>query len=1177
MATPEMPQGDPPADTPLPPETAAPPTTPETAIQADTPPPGAADAAETPAAERPRRARAPLTAAAFAVRARRLDWVLVGLVLVLAFFLGSFAVANTDYWLHLATGRLIAHGEYTFGTDPFAVATDGVYWVNHAWLFDLVLYAVHSMAGVPGTVVFKALLIVALAAVLLAIRRPEQGLWLPVVCTVLALLALSPRLPLSPIVVSFLFLGLTVYLLHRATGADAPVALAGLSFSPLWLLPPLFALWANLDSWFVLGPLTVALFLLGVGVQRALAGRPAEHEKGQADAGRLALVLGVGLAACLANPHLQRVFTLPWDLAMLEVAGPDVLPDRMVGGALALQRLRPYLKEQIPAAKDSPLAQGYWTSSARGGNVAGLAYFPLFFLGLFSFALRASPVRSEETGPVRRFPAGLCAVWLVLALLSAWNVRLVPFFAVVGGPALALNLQDLFGRSRARAGEGLTARTQGWLLGGRALTALGCVLLLALAWPGWLHAAPDNPRRSHRVGWDAEVDPGLVELGRRVSELRAAGKLHNGFNVTLESGNYLPWFAAPGMRTFFDTRFDLFPHTADTYGQVRQALAEEADRLRGRVPRPKTMETIHRAFRDHGIDYLVFTGMDRDAGAGVIALRLLLESGQFVPLLFDGRNALFGWRDPLRSGADPFAGVAVDFYRQAFGPVPADHQAPAQGPAPPEGPPTLLTRYATGPASAPSTFSARLNLDCFLLLGQAWRGPYARLVQGTAWVAPLAAAPADPLPMLRGLVPLAVPHQQYYLMTGTATDLGPPPFPVLAVRNARRAVAEAPDNADAWRALADGYAILGRDLEQHWTPQRAAGSHHQLLTRQTLRHVQRVAALRTALRLQPDNAELHDQLARLFLEMNYLDAARYHLEKVLEHRDSLIRRGNPKAEAERVKRIEREAKAVADEVKRRSDEYELQAAGQRSPMNRMALALLAPTRVRNAKGAEAKVERGLALQALDGLREAWERIGSLDAKEQAGAIDWRVRLLLMLGETKELHENFGPDVKKVLGPAHELLVAVALGNYADADRVLGQLEEEIEKVLPASKASGLIAAWERKMARERQVIVASFLPWVPVVPALQPLPLPSTHHLAPFALTVQMPPEVREALGVLGQRAEWRSFRGLLALERGKTRQAVAYLRGAQELVRGRSDYPNRPVAVRYLTLLERQQGAASR
>src|SRR5205823_14073428 len=62
--------------------------------------------------------------------------VLTGLLLLFAFFVSSTAVRNSDFWRRLATGRLLAQGEYRFGVDPFTYTSAGEYWVNHAWLFD---------------------------------------------------------------------------------------------------------------------------------------------------------------------------------------------------------------------------------------------------------------------------------------------------------------------------------------------------------------------------------------------------------------------------------------------------------------------------------------------------------------------------------------------------------------------------------------------------------------------------------------------------------------------------------------------------------------------------------------------------------------------------------------------------------------------------------------------------------------------------------------------------------------------------------------------------------------------------------------------------------------------------------------------------------------------------------
>src|SRR5262245_57122103 len=91
----------------------------------------------------------PLTAADLARYLRRLDIVMIPLVLALAFLVASFAIdlaRNSDLLMHLATGRWLADsfgkGEFgdLLGKEPFAHTTAGVYWVSHSWLFDLLDY-----------------------------------------------------------------------------------------------------------------------------------------------------------------------------------------------------------------------------------------------------------------------------------------------------------------------------------------------------------------------------------------------------------------------------------------------------------------------------------------------------------------------------------------------------------------------------------------------------------------------------------------------------------------------------------------------------------------------------------------------------------------------------------------------------------------------------------------------------------------------------------------------------------------------------------------------------------------------------------------------------------------------------------------------------------------------------
>src|SRR6516165_3428002 len=158
-----------------------------------------------------------------------IDRALRAVVILLAFLLASFVARNSDYWLHLAAGRFLVDGQYSFGVDPFAYTTEHSYWVNHSWLFDLVLYGVTMLTSGPTgaggivAVVLKALAMAGLAALLLAIRRPGQSYFASAVCVGLAMLVMAPAMTLQPICVSLFCLGLTLYFLAK-DGKPEPVA-----------------------------------------------------------------------------------------------------------------------------------------------------------------------------------------------------------------------------------------------------------------------------------------------------------------------------------------------------------------------------------------------------------------------------------------------------------------------------------------------------------------------------------------------------------------------------------------------------------------------------------------------------------------------------------------------------------------------------------------------------------------------------------------------------------------------------------------------------------------------------------------------------------------------------------------------------------------------------------------
>src|SRR5262245_60307014 len=178
---------------------------------------------------------------------------MAAVAIVLAFLLASFVARNPDLWLHLATGKRLLAGEYRPGTDPFSYAAADRVWVNHSLLYDVGIYLLYRAdSSGAALVAVKALIVAAAFGLLIALRRPGYPLWPWAAIAAVSAIAVAPRVSMTPLVGSIFFLALTLFLLfrlpHRPGSWRFPVAI-GITF---WV-------WANVDQWFFIGPLALAL------------------------------------------------------------------------------------------------------------------------------------------------------------------------------------------------------------------------------------------------------------------------------------------------------------------------------------------------------------------------------------------------------------------------------------------------------------------------------------------------------------------------------------------------------------------------------------------------------------------------------------------------------------------------------------------------------------------------------------------------------------------------------------------------------------------------------------------------------------------------------------------------------------------------------------------------------
>src|SRR5579883_479189 len=753
-------------------------------------------------------------AAPRAATGQRLGLILVALVAALGFVLASFPARNSDVWLHLARGRLLAHGEV-----PSTVAPDLAFdlWGNQTWLYDLLCYSCYTVLGGAGLVAAKALLAAGIAVLLLRQSRATAGWYVPAFCTSLALLTMSRYLALQPVTVSYFFLALTLAALRfpRSSQENAPPLLS-------WPLLLLFLAWANVDRWFLLGLAFVAPVWLGDVLDVAQSpGDSPKRWRGVLLRRSLSFLSLVGI--CLLNPSHVYAFILADELRGLGLSSVQVI---------------------------SPFESDYF--AIVGWNPASLAYFLLLGLSLISFFTTQSQWRWRRFIP-----------WLGLALLSGSQMRAIPFFAIVAGPLLAWNIRDLL--ARLFSGKEGEAEPVELLRFGQVLTVMLVVALLVCAWPGWLQSPPYGSRR-----WGFDLPPSLERVANLVRRWHEEGKLtadSGGLHLSADTVYAFAWFCPSEKRLRLTSE--------DASGDFRQRMHAEGtdhvfvyDKDRDRLLMHLGGLVLVADSEQWPLlcqegDFAVFGWRD-PARAGSAQLfrgwELDLDQLAFHPLeekkapaeAFDPEKAERYWWEEFWKPA-PSRSIDRDeallnlLQAQMLG---DEHIALLRHKS------RWENSQAAGLIAAANTWSSPVAL-CDAHLRLSFFGP--QLPEEGEGSQPIPPSPLDRL--------VAAFQKRYALQR----DDAPPALYYLAVRAARRAVKTNPEDARAYLMLGESYlGLLYGTRERFWAMQMP-----QLMR---MRQAQASAALNRAVALQPDLLQGHFQLHQLYHKLGYLDLALKHLQ-----------------------------------------------------------------------------------------------------------------------------------------------------------------------------------------------------------------------------------------------------------------------------------------------------------
>ncbi len=181
------------------------------------------------------------------------------LALCALFLFGLFSpeIYDSDFWWHLRAGQYIVQHRALPVPDPFSFTTaqardtypgearTRTFNLTHEWLSQVAFYGIWQVSGLPGIVAARALTMTAFCALvgLIAWRRRSSIYAAMAAASATASIARIFALD-RPYHATYLFLAATMGILEFRRF--------------LWLLPPLFLVWANCHSGYFLGWIVLA-------------------------------------------------------------------------------------------------------------------------------------------------------------------------------------------------------------------------------------------------------------------------------------------------------------------------------------------------------------------------------------------------------------------------------------------------------------------------------------------------------------------------------------------------------------------------------------------------------------------------------------------------------------------------------------------------------------------------------------------------------------------------------------------------------------------------------------------------------------------------------------------------------------------------------------------------------
>ncbi|HZJ41208.1 MAG TPA: hypothetical protein VFD16_03015 [Candidatus Saccharimonadales bacterium] len=172
-------------------------------------------------------------------------FILLGLsLLVIIIFAQKIEFSAVDLGRHLENGRLVFQNKDVLFKNFYSYTEPDQTFINHHWLAGVIFYAVYLLGGFNLLSLFNILLALAVFWAFFRLAYKRAGFYLPALLSLPAILLFSERVEIRPEIFSYLFLALT-WLIWENEKLSVK--------RKMFILIPLFILWANVHIYFFFG------------------------------------------------------------------------------------------------------------------------------------------------------------------------------------------------------------------------------------------------------------------------------------------------------------------------------------------------------------------------------------------------------------------------------------------------------------------------------------------------------------------------------------------------------------------------------------------------------------------------------------------------------------------------------------------------------------------------------------------------------------------------------------------------------------------------------------------------------------------------------------------------------------------------------------------------------------